>query len=121
MANSLISKMFRPPLFTQLVSCRVLLYFVLVFRSVSLRLSRGTLPFSVQAYLRASSVFWGKQGTVAGTRRFSNEPPEKISRYPIPYKKDLPYDIVELMEEVESKVIKRKRIIRHQKHPLILH
>ncbi|XP_069486472.1 uncharacterized protein [Ambystoma mexicanum] len=26
-----------------------------------------------------------------------------IGRYPVPYKKDLPYDIVELMEEVESK------------------
>ncbi|MEE6519497.1 hypothetical protein FKM82_031354 [Ascaphus truei] len=26
-----------------------------------------------------------------------------ISRYPIPYKKDLPYDLVELMEEVETK------------------
>lgn len=35
---------------------------------------------------------------------FSNEPPtEKISRYPIPYRKDLPHDVVELMEEVESK------------------
>lgn len=40
-----------------------------------------------------------------GTRSSSSgSPPEKISRYPIPYKKDLPYDIVELMEEVESKV-----------------
>lgn len=27
-----------------------------------------------------------------------------ISRYPIPYKKDLPFDIVELMEEIENKV-----------------
>lgn len=37
-------------------------------------------------------------------RHFSSgAPPEKISRYPIPYKKDLPYDIVELMDEVESK------------------
>lgn len=41
----------------------------------------------------------------AGTRHYSNDsPPENISRYPVPYKKDLPYDIVELMEEVESKV-----------------
>lgn len=30
-------------------------------------------------------------------------PPESISRYPVPYKKDLPYDIVALMEEVEAK------------------
>lgn len=42
---------------------------------------------------------------VAGSRPYSSDkPPEKISRYPVPYKKDLPYDIVELMEEVESKV-----------------
>ncbi|MGH0137783.1 UNVERIFIED_CONTAM: hypothetical protein FKN15_025202, partial [Acipenser sinensis] len=27
-----------------------------------------------------------------------------IGRYPIPYKKDLPFDIVELMEEMETKV-----------------
>ena len=27
-----------------------------------------------------------------------------IGRYPIPYKKDLPFDIVELMEEMERKV-----------------
>ncbi|XP_077434704.1 uncharacterized protein LOC144059459 isoform X1 [Vanacampus margaritifer] len=41
--------------------------------------------------------------TAAGARPFSSDPPERISRYPIPYKKDLPYDIVELMEELESK------------------
>lgn len=29
---------------------------------------------------------------------------EGISRYPVPNKKDLPFDIVELMEEVEQKV-----------------
>lgn len=38
------------------------------------------------------------------TRHFSNDiSHEKISRYPIPHKKDLPDDIVEVMEEVESK------------------
>ncbi|MEQ2300375.1 hypothetical protein AMECASPLE_024824 [Ameca splendens] len=41
--------------------------------------------------------------TAAGSRLSCSNPPEKISRYPIPYKKDLPYDIVVLMEEVESK------------------
>lgn len=48
----------------------------------------------------------GAAVTAVGSRRScsgSNTPAEKISRYPIPYKKDLPYDIVELMEEVESK------------------
>ncbi|KAG8454977.1 hypothetical protein GDO86_001265 [Hymenochirus boettgeri] len=33
----------------------------------------------------------------------SDDSSRPISRYPIPYKKDLPYDIVELMEEVELK------------------
>ncbi|XP_046309821.1 uncharacterized protein LOC124098911 [Marmota monax] len=31
------------------------------------------------------------------------EKSKPISRYPIPYKKDLPFDIVELMEEIEKK------------------
>lgn len=38
------------------------------------------------------------------TRQFSSKSPhEKISRYPVPDIKDLPGDIVEVMEEVESK------------------
>ncbi|XP_034454145.1 uncharacterized protein si:ch211-175m2.5 [Hippoglossus hippoglossus] len=70
MASNLISKLFRPPVFTQLAALR----------------SRG------------------KVAAAAGTRLLSSDPPpEKISRYPVPNKKDLPYDIVELMEEVESK------------------
>nr|XP_015802016.2 uncharacterized protein si:ch211-175m2.5 [Nothobranchius furzeri] len=56
------------------------------------------------ACLRSGRLFRGKVAAVAaGTRPSSGTLPEKISRYPIPYKKDLPYDIVELMEEVESK------------------
>lgn len=48
-----------------------------------------------------------------GTRSSSSgSPPEKISRYPIPYKKDLPYDIVELMEEVESKVYEAFKVFK---------
>lgn len=40
----------------------------------------------------------------ANTRYFvNNAEQDKISRYPVPNKKDLPDDIVELMEEVESK------------------
>ncbi|KAM6980835.1 uncharacterized protein FYW47_000601 [Aplochiton taeniatus] len=53
---------------------------------------------------------WRKKPALTGavlpiTRRLfsSDGPPEKISRYPVPKIKDLPYDIVELMEEVESK------------------
>ncbi|XP_018601716.1 uncharacterized protein LOC108930792 [Scleropages formosus] len=41
--------------------------------------------------------------SAANRRRFSSKPPENISRYPVPYRKELPYDIVELMEEVEAK------------------
>ncbi|KAI3351699.1 hypothetical protein L3Q82_020538 [Scortum barcoo] len=58
--------------------------------------------FTRLASLRSGCVFPGKAAVV--TRYSSSDaPPEKISRYPIPYRKDLPYDIVELMEEVESK------------------
>lgn len=65
-------------------------------------------PFlsSSQASLRSGCVLWEKAAAAAaaGTRHFSSDNAEKVSRYPVPYKKDLPYDIVELMEEVESKV-----------------
>ncbi|XP_038554635.1 uncharacterized protein si:ch211-175m2.5 [Micropterus salmoides] len=75
MASNLVSKIFRPPVFTKLAS------------------------------LRSGCVFRERATAAAGwTRRFSSDPPpDNISRYPIPYMKDLPYDIVELMEEVESK------------------
>lgn len=44
-------------------------------------------------------------GAAVTSRQFSSDaPPENISRYPIPNKKDLPFDMVELMEEVENKV-----------------
>lgn len=68
MASNLVSKLFRPPLLTQLVSLRA-----------------------------------GR--TVAVSRECSSGsgPPEKVSRYPIPNKKDLPFDVLELMEEVEEK------------------
>ncbi|XP_077465451.1 uncharacterized protein LOC144082285 isoform X1 [Stigmatopora argus] len=41
--------------------------------------------------------------TTSRSRYFSTDPPERISRFPVPSKNDLPYDIVELMEEVETK------------------
>ncbi|XP_017329981.1 uncharacterized protein si:ch211-175m2.5 [Ictalurus punctatus] len=41
--------------------------------------------------------------TPVSVRHCSSSEEEKISRYPVPYKKNLPYDIVELMEEVEMK------------------
>ncbi|CAH2293593.1 PREDICTED: uncharacterized protein LOC100487674 [Pelobates cultripes] len=44
---------------------------------------------------------------LTGGRPFYDKQPEDsfrpVSRYPIPYKKDLPYDMVELMEEVERR------------------
>lgn len=58
---------------------------------------------SVQASLRLTAGLSGK--LVMGTRLCSSDGPAgNISRYPVPSKKDLPSDIVELMEEVESKV-----------------
>lgn len=74
MASNLVWKLFRAPVFTQVVSHR------------------------------SRCVFGVKTSSVAGTRQYSSDPlAEKISRYPVPNKKDLPFDILELMEEVESK------------------
>ncbi|XP_053424455.1 uncharacterized protein LOC128569858 [Nycticebus coucang] len=51
--------------------------------------------------------FWKKLPMVTlNLRPYETQQEEKskaISRYPIPYKKDLPFDIVELMEEIEKK------------------
>ncbi|XP_068614376.1 uncharacterized protein [Brachionichthys hirsutus] len=71
--NALVLKWFRPRLLTELTS------------------------------LRSCYMLRGK-AMAAGSRRFSTPPSaDKISRYPVPDKKDLPYDIAELMEEVELK------------------
>nr|XP_056704919.1 uncharacterized protein LOC130476929 [Euleptes europaea] len=56
--------------------------------------------------LRVSGSFGGRPQMVALTHAYSTEsgnPDKPVGRYPIPNKKDLPYDIVELMEEVEVK------------------
>ncbi|XP_047379949.1 uncharacterized protein LOC124964073 [Sciurus carolinensis] len=54
-----------------------------------------------------TSRLWNKLPVVTlNFRLFEAHQEEKskpISRYPIPYKKDLPFDIVELMEEIEKK------------------
>ncbi|KAK1804280.1 hypothetical protein P4O66_020316 [Electrophorus voltai] len=55
-----------------------------------------------------SSVVGKMEGRVhpkvpACLRLYSSSEEERISRYPVPYKKNIPYDIVELMEEVETK------------------
>ncbi|KAM4622015.1 uncharacterized protein ACJ7VT_006302 [Polymixia lowei] len=60
--------------------------------------------FTLFANLRPYWLLQQRAAVVPGARHFSSDaPPGKISRYPVPYKKDLPYDIVELMEEVETK------------------
>ncbi|CAN2389489.1 Carboxymuconolactone decarboxylase family [Pristimantis euphronides] len=49
---------------------------------------------------------WRSSGVIPGGRYgygTQSEGPRPIGRYPVPYKKDLPYDIVELMEETERK------------------
>lgn len=52
---------------------------------------------------RLASLRFVRQA-VAGTRSFSSDSPsDKVSRYPVPDKKDLPHDVVEVMEEVEEK------------------
>ncbi|XP_077917594.1 uncharacterized protein LOC144380039 [Halichoerus grypus] len=54
-----------------------------------------------------TNSFWEKLPVVILNLRFyetqQEEKSKPISRYPTPYKKDLPFDIVELMEEVEKK------------------
>ena len=55
-----------------------------------------------------TNKFWKKLPLVTLNLRLyeSQQQEEKskpISRYPIPYKKDLPFDILELMEEIEKK------------------
>lgn len=73
MATKLVSKLLRPTLLRQFVSRRP----CSVYR------------FGVPAFQRRSYS--------------TDAPPEKISRYPVPNKKDLSYDIVEIMDEVETK------------------
>ncbi|XP_040142002.1 uncharacterized protein LOC120889850 [Ictidomys tridecemlineatus] len=60
------------------------------------------------SFLRlVTSRVWNRLPVVTlNLRLFEAQQEEKskpISRYPIPYKKDLPFDIVELMEEIEKK------------------
>ncbi|KAM6301650.1 uncharacterized protein O3Q21_013240 [Podargus strigoides] len=51
--------------------------------------------------LSASGGLWKQPQVAYGTKEES--PPRAVGRYPVPNKKDMPYDIVELMEEVEMK------------------
>ncbi|XP_054890288.1 uncharacterized protein si:ch211-175m2.5 [Poeciliopsis prolifica] len=77
MARNIFSKLLRVPTSTQLACLR----------------TGSLLRENAAAAVEAPGSRWSS----------SDSPPGKISRYPVPYKKDLPYDIVELMEEVESK------------------
>ena len=56
-----------------------------------------------------TNKFWKKLPLVTLNLRLyesqrQEEKSKPIGRYPIPYKKDLPFDILELMEEIEKKV-----------------
>uniref|UniRef100_A0A8D0BWT8 Carboxymuconolactone decarboxylase-like domain-containing protein n=1 Tax=Salvator merianae TaxID=96440 RepID=A0A8D0BWT8_SALMN len=53
-----------------------------------------------------SGSFWGRPQITALKQEYSTDEAnisQSIGRYPIPSKKDLPYDIAELMEEIEVK------------------
>lgn len=61
----------------------------------------------MQVSCRSCSAYRAGSVPVSWCRSFSSDaPPEGISRYPVPNKKELPYDMVELMDEVETKVLK---------------
>lgn len=63
---------------------------------------------SFQSFLRlVTNRFWKKLPVVSLLRHYETQQEEKstpISQYPIPYKKDLPFDITAVMEEIEKKV-----------------
>ncbi|XP_056408073.1 uncharacterized protein LOC130306430 [Hyla sarda] len=64
------------------------------------------IPLLTNLSGNASHGIWRSIGAISGGRYgygTQSEEPRPISRYPVPYKKDLPYDIVEVMEEVERK------------------
>ncbi|XP_063777089.1 uncharacterized protein LOC134926769 [Pseudophryne corroboree] len=64
--------------------------------------SRVSLPTNVP--VNASYGIWKLPRSIAaGKHGYTTQSDRPISRYPIPYKKDLPYDIAELMEDVERK------------------
>ncbi|XP_073447392.1 uncharacterized protein [Aquarana catesbeiana] len=65
----------------------------------------GRLSLSANFLVNISHGNWRLPRAVLGRKGYGtdSDSPRPISRYPVPYKKDLPYDIVELMEEVEKK------------------
>ncbi|XP_053321762.1 uncharacterized protein LOC128494105 [Spea bombifrons] len=68
-----------------------------------LRIGRSCLSPTLSASYGALRPSWALTGGGYRYSTQSNDSSRPISRYPVPYKKDLPYDIVELMEEVERK------------------
>ncbi|XP_073508021.1 uncharacterized protein [Phyllobates terribilis] len=67
------------------------------------RSSRIPLPTN---FGNVSYGIWRSSTALIGGRYgygTQSDGPRPISRYPVPYRKELPYDIVELMEEVERK------------------
>ncbi|CAN9515028.1 unnamed protein product [Ophioblennius macclurei] len=50
-----------------------------------------------------ASLRVGMKAAAVSRQCSSGSPPEKVSRYPVPNKKDLPFDVLEMMEEVDKK------------------
>ncbi|TRY83904.1 hypothetical protein DNTS_014652 [Danionella cerebrum] len=64
---------------------------------------RGVLNFIPRANYGLLCTISPCRGAPAAVLRHSSGSTERISRYPVPNRKNLPFDIVELMEEVEQK------------------
>ncbi|XP_072519653.1 uncharacterized protein [Salminus brasiliensis] len=71
-----------------------------MFCPAVMRLIRPSVLGSLSSLLLKSSACHRMPTSL---RCYSSNEEERISRYPVPYRKNLPYDIVELMEEVETK------------------
>lgn len=68
------------------------------------KISRISLSTNLSG--NVSYGIWRSSGAISGGRYgygTQSEGHKPISHYPVPFKKDLPYDIVEIMEEVEKK------------------
>ncbi|XP_044126943.1 uncharacterized protein LOC122921090 [Bufo gargarizans] len=64
------------------------------------------IPLQTNLPGNVSYGIWRSSGVISGGRYTygtQSDGPRSVSRYPVPYKKDLPYDMVEIMEEVERK------------------
>ncbi|XP_068127432.1 uncharacterized protein [Hyperolius riggenbachi] len=75
-------------------------------RVLSSLVKLGSFSLSNTIQVKISDGIWKFPRAISNRRQgygTDSDSCRPISRYPVPYKKDLPYDIVELMEEVEKK------------------